>query len=249
MFLKLDIAKAFGSVRWDFLFEVLQHFGFGPKWRSWVSSLLASSSSTVMLNESRGKWSKHYTGLRQGDPLSPMLFILVMEPLQRLFQIATSEGLLSPRHTRVAGLRVSLYVDDAAVFVKPNKEEVGVVAQILDIFRQASGLIINRAKCAVYPIRCENVDLTEVITEFQCQTLSFACKYLGLPLHFKQPRRVDIQPLLDKMANRLPTWKGKFLNRAGHLKLLNSMLSSIPTYYLTVFIQKKMDTKENGQIP
>lgn len=124
MFLKLDIAKAFDSVRWDFLLEVLQQFGFGPKWRSWVSSLLASSSSTVMLNGSRGKWFKHYTSQRQGDPLSPMLFILAMEPLQRLFQIATSEGLLSPLHTRAAGLRVSLYADDAAVFVKPSKEWV-----------------------------------------------------------------------------------------------------------------------------
>jgi mannosylglycoprotein endo-beta-mannosidase len=73
IFLKLDLAKAFDSVRWDFLMEVLTRFGFGPRWRSWVSTLLSSSSSSIMLNGARGQWYKHFRGLRQGDPLSPML--------------------------------------------------------------------------------------------------------------------------------------------------------------------------------
>jgi hypothetical protein len=95
LFLKLDIAKAFDSVRWDYLLEVLETMGFGPRWRGWVSILLSTASSAVLLNGVRGKWFRHFTGLRQGDPLSPMLFILAMEPLQRLFHIAASDGLLS----------------------------------------------------------------------------------------------------------------------------------------------------------
>jgi mannosylglycoprotein endo-beta-mannosidase len=73
IFLKLDLAKAFDSVRWDFLMEVLTRFGFGPRWRSWVSTLLSSSSTSITLNGARGQWYKHFRGLRQGDPLSPML--------------------------------------------------------------------------------------------------------------------------------------------------------------------------------
>jgi hypothetical protein len=96
IFLKLNISKAFDSVRWDFLMEVLQNFGSGAKWRNWISILLSASSSSLLLNGSRGPWLNHFNGLQQGDPLSPMLFILAMEPLQKMMEIAASDGLLSP---------------------------------------------------------------------------------------------------------------------------------------------------------
>lgn len=74
---------------------------------------------------------------------------------------------------------------------------------------------------------------------FHCPIQSFPCNYLGLPLHTRQQRRVDVPPLIDKMANRLPTWKGRFLNKAARLKLLNSVLTPMPTYFLTAFAPKK----------
>lgn len=146
-----------------------------------------------------------------------MLFIIAMEPLQRLFDIVTSEGLLLPMGGRVTRLRASLYADDAAVFLNPIKEEVQVVADILHIFGQASDLLINQSKCAVYPIWCDSFNLDEVM-EGLCSIKAFPCSYLCLPLHIRQIRRVDIQPLIDKVANRLTTWKGSFINRAGRLK-------------------------------
>jgi mannosylglycoprotein endo-beta-mannosidase len=168
-----------------------------------------------------------------------MLFILAMEPLNRLLDLATSNGLLSPINSRAATLRASLYADDAAIFVNPTSSDLLAVDEILDIFGKVSGLITNRCKCPVYPIRCEGINLQEVLQGFDCPIMSFPCTYLGLPLHVRQLHRVDIQPLIDKMSNRLPTWKGKFLNKAGRLKLLNSSLSSIPTYFLTMFAPKK----------
>ncbi|WVZ98186.1 hypothetical protein U9M48_043655 [Paspalum notatum var. saurae] len=113
LFLKLDIAKAFDSVRWDYLLDLLHQLGFGNGWRAWVSTLLKSANSAIMINGVRGKFFNHARGLRLGDPLSPYY------PIQRLFDIAVREGLLSPIHDRAARLRVSLYADDAALFLSP----------------------------------------------------------------------------------------------------------------------------------
>ena len=175
LFLKLDISKAFDSVRWDYLMEVLEKVGFGVKWRSWVTTLISTASTSVLLNGGRGKWFKHKVGLRQGDPLSPMLFILAMEPLQCLLNCAAQEGALTEMGTRSARLRISLYADDAAIFLKPNKEEMQEIRQILTSFGMASGLLTNIQKSAVYPICCANLNIAEVIEGFDCPIKDFPC--------------------------------------------------------------------------
>ena len=88
LLLKLDITKAFDSVAWPFLIEVMQQIGFGQIWRDIVCGLLASSTTQVLLNGSLGEHIAHRRGLRQGDPLSPTLFILVMEVLNSLVNFA-----------------------------------------------------------------------------------------------------------------------------------------------------------------
>jgi hypothetical protein len=84
--------------------------------------------------------------------------------------------------------------------------------------------------------------------DFRCPIKSFPCTYLGLSLHTRQIRRVDVQPLIDKVAARLPPWKGRFLNRAGRLTLVNSVLSSIPTYFITAFPLQKWAIKQVDRI-
>ena len=243
LFLKLDIAKAFDSVRWDYLLEVLTQMGFGVKWRSWVSILLGSTSSAVFLNGARGKWFRHRRGLRLGDPLSPMLFILAMEPLHRLLELATSNGSLTPIAHRCAKLRISMYADDAAIFLNLVMEEVRELASLLSTFGLASGLVVNINKSACFPIRCEDLDVPHIMQFFNCSIKSFPCTYLGLPLHFRKLGRVEVQPLIEKVAARLPGWKGRLLNKAGRLRLVNAVLTSIPVHFLSVFALKKWALK------
>lgn len=245
LFLKLDIAKAFDSVRWDYLLEVLEQLGFGPKWRYWVLTLLSSATTSVLLNDARGRWFTHRRRLRQGDPLSPMLFILAMDPLQKLMDLATREQKLSPIQHRAAKLRISLFADDAVMFINPVRDEVKEVADILQAFGMVSGLRVNHLKSAVYPIRCEGINVAETMQWFQCPIKCFPCSYLGLRLHFRKLQKLEIQPLIDKVAARLPGWKGKLLNKAGRLKVLNTMLTSVPVYHLTVFNLQKWATKKN----
>ena len=107
LLLKLDITKAFDTVSWPFLLEVLQNMGFSPIWRDVISGLLATSSTQVLLNGSPSEKIVHQHGLREGDPLSPILFILVMDVLDYLVKRALEEGLLQPLARRNLHHRIS----------------------------------------------------------------------------------------------------------------------------------------------
>jgi hypothetical protein len=95
LFIKLDILKAFDTVNWPFLLHIMEQLGFTQRWRNWISSMWCTASSSFMVNGVPGKKIFYCRGVRQGDPLSPTLFLLAMEPLYRLFKKAQEVGLLA----------------------------------------------------------------------------------------------------------------------------------------------------------
>jgi hypothetical protein len=100
--------------------------------------LFSSSSSSVQLNGVRGPWIKHRRGLRQGDPLSSYLFILAIDTLQHVFKKAMEDDLLSPLRDRMARLCLSLYEDDAVVFINPIKADADLTMSIMHRFGDAT---------------------------------------------------------------------------------------------------------------
>lgn len=220
---KLDISKAFDSVSWEYLLELLERRGFSMRWRNWISLILASSSSMVLLNGIPGPKFHHERGLRQGDPLSPYLFILAIDTLQRLFELATEQGDLSLLRGRQARLRLSLYADDAALFLNPLKEEVDLTMKIMKKFGEATGFQINVCKSLVLPIRCMDIDLDTILSDFNGERASFPLSYLGLPLTLGKLRLVHLQPILDKVKARMAGWQGKLLTQGGRRELVRSV--------------------------
>jgi len=182
----------------------MQTIDFGPRWREWVSILFHTSSSRVLLNGQQGPVFSHRRRVRQGNPLSPMLFILAMDPLQRLLDMATQHGALTALPLPAARWRTSMYADDVAIFINPLKEDLEATTAILHAFGSVSGLHINMHKSSVHPIRCQNIDLNHVLASFTGTRASFPCRYLGLQLHTRSFQKINVQPLIEHIGQRLP---------------------------------------------
>jgi hypothetical protein len=228
--LKVDLAKAFDSVAWSFLMEIFEHLGFSAAWREWVTNLLRSSSTRVLMNGQPSRRICHSRGLHQGDPLSPLLFILVMEVLGSLFRKADEFGLLHSLGVQRIPFHTSLYADDMIVFLAPVARDLETAKLIFQMFQGASGLDCNLNKCQLAPIRCSEEQVAMAVNHFPCQVMSLPIRYLGIPLSVTKLPRSAWQPLIDSVADKLPTWKGKLLHKSGRTTLIKSTLAAVPVH-------------------
>jgi hypothetical protein len=125
-----------------------------------------------------------------------------------------------------------MFADDAAIFVRHTKGEVSMLARIIDLFGETTGLKTNFHKSTVVPIQCNNINLSDVLFGQPASRTSFPLKYLGLSLSMNRLKRVDFQPWIDKVSAKLSTWSGKNLSTTGRLTLVNAVLTSQVTYLL-----------------
>jgi hypothetical protein len=164
--LKVDLAKAFDSVAWSFLMEIFEHLGFSAAWCEWVANMLRSSSTQVLMNGQVGRRICHGRGLRRGYPLSPLLFILVMEVLGSLFCKANEFGLLHGLGVQRIPFRTSLYADDMIVFLAPVARDLETTKLIFQMFQGASRLACNLNKCQLTLIRCSEEQVAMAVNHF-----------------------------------------------------------------------------------
>ncbi len=229
--LKIDFQRAFDQVNWDFLLDLLRTRGFSPTWIGWISTLLSSTSSAVFLNGVTSTFSSWARGLRQGDPLSPLLFNLCIDVIYRMLQQAASESQFLPVGVADVRFHSLQFADDLLLFLDGEVATATLFKGILDEFKSASGFKINFAKSAIIPVNLDSPTIQGLATIFGCPVTSFPFTYLGLPLSPLPLRKAEVLPLIEKIDKRLAGWKGSLLSRAGRLVLLNSVLSSIPTFF------------------
>ena len=152
--LKLDISKAFDKLQWNFLFKALEFFKFSRKWICLIKELVCSSKGSVLINKSPCGFFSASCGLRQGDPLSPYLFILVEEILSINLERLRLEGTiflisivsLTPCHL--------LYIDDILVFLKAHKSGLRRLQELLNLYQDSSGKNFNLQKSQLFLGNC-----------------------------------------------------------------------------------------------
>ncbi|XP_074293374.1 uncharacterized protein LOC141620388 [Silene latifolia] len=238
MAIKLDMAKAYDRVEWRFLRCVLEAIGLEQRWVNRVMVCVSTVSFSVLINGNPSREFKPSRGLRQGDPLSPYLFILCAEVLSHLMRRAVEVN-------AIHGIRVSsgaptishlLFADDSIFFTRANMEEADAVSEILRRYERASGQLVNLDKTTVsfskgVPIQSRNNLATRLcIVEVDEQS-----RYLGLPTVVGRSKKVLTDIIRDKLSKRLNGWRGKILSRAGKEVLLKAVANSLPTYVMSTF--------------
>ena len=139
MVCKLDIEKTYDHVNWEALFYLLNRMGFGLKWKGWIKACVTSVRFSILVNGSLEGFLGSFRGLRQGDPLSPLLFLLIMEVLSRILKKTKENNLIQGFHVGAVnsvGVRIShlLFADNTILFCDASKEQLLSIRLVLSCF-------------------------------------------------------------------------------------------------------------------
>ncbi|GJX21587.1 RNA-directed DNA polymerase, eukaryota, reverse transcriptase zinc-binding domain protein [Tanacetum coccineum] len=212
------------------------NFGFGLKWHNWIQGCLNSAMGSILVNGSPTSKFKFSKGLKQGDPLSPFLFILIMESLHLSFNNMVNVGLYNGiQIDESLNLSHLFYADDVIFVGKWNSSNLSTIVNVLKWFYLASGLKINLNKSKLMGIGISHDVVASAAKSIGCSILHTPFNYLGVKVGGIMSRLSSWDDVIAKLSARLSKWKLKSLSIGGRLTLIKSVLSSLPLYYMSSF--------------
>lgn len=235
---KVDFEKAYDSIDWSFLEEVMVKMGFPILWRKWIKECVGTATASVLVNGSLTNEFSLGRGLRQGDPLSPFLFLLVAEGFNVLMEAMVARRLF---HGYCVGSHDPLMVshlqfaDDTLILCEKSWANIRALRATLLIFEELSGLKVNFSKSLLVGVNVPGSWLSEASLVLNCKVGTIPFLYLELPIGGNASQLVFWKPLLNRINTRLLGWKSKHLSLVGRLVLLKSVLSYLPVYALSFF--------------
>ena len=250
MLLKLDIQKAYDKVDWRFLCKTLEAFGFSKQWINIIFQCISTPKISILINGTLEGFFNISRGIRQGDPISPFLFIIMAEAFGRAIKAAQKEK-------KITGVKVTKgventthqqFADDTILAGMSTMEEADHIKHILNTYSNASGQMINAEKSEIFFL---NTD-TEV-ENLICQKLGFnkgkfPFRYLGIYLDKNKQTNSGWEHILRKIDNQTESWKDRWLTKAGRATKIKAVLAAIPSYqmscsYLPKHINSKLESK------
>ena len=230
--LKIDFSKAFDMMEHEAIIKILKLKGCDEIWLKWVGDMLKTGTSSVLLNGVPGNKFLCKRGVRQGDPLSPLLYVGTADLLQTMVNNQFRQGnLVAPINIPNHDFPIIQYADDTLLIMEACPVQVTLVKSLINAFADATGLSVNFQKSSLVPINCDDSLATQLANILQCQQGTMPFTYLGLPLGTTKPTVNDLSPLVDSIERRLNACS-RFLSYAGRLNYVNSVLSALSTFSL-----------------
>ena len=230
---KIDLSKAYDKLNWTFIESVLLEIKLPASLIKLIMSCISTASYQIIINGELSGSFKGSRGIRQGDPLSPYLFVLCMEKLSHLIQYCIAMKVWKPIKSSNSGPLVShlFFADDLILFSEASPQQAYVIKDCMDIFCSLSGQTVSFEKSMVYCSPNVSSSLANEISSICGSPLTDNLgTYLGMPLIHSRVTATTYTKLVDKVQSRLASWKSKTLNMAGRLTLIHSVTSSTPIY-------------------
>lgn len=238
MAVKLDMSKAYDRVEWSFLEQVMTKLGFCDQFVANVMKCVRSVSYRFKVNGNITETVVPGRGLRQGDPISPYLFLLCAEGFSALLHEAEAKGhitgiKLAPTAPSVNHL---LFADDSLLLLEATAESAAAVNAILQAYEEASGQVINREKSSIlFSKNCSRRLKESILLAFGLRAEGQGGKYLGLPTYIGLDRAKAFAYIKEKIWKRIVGWKERFLSKAAREILIKAIAQAIPTYAMACF--------------
>ncbi|XP_031121028.1 uncharacterized protein LOC116024277 [Ipomoea triloba] len=230
--IKVDLKKAYDTIDWDFIKEALEGLRFPTKFIDWIMECVSSTSFSISVN---GCLYGHFDGkrgLRQGDPISPLIFTICIEYFSRVLKTKAHSPLFTfhPKCSQL-GITHLAFADDLMLFSKGNPASVTILLNALKELEETSGLTVSIEKSNIF------------VAGIQDNRLDFSgmpkgqlpVKYLGIPLDGQRLKVAQFSPLITAITRLIEKWKGCTLSYAGRLELIISVIQGTISFWIQNF--------------
>jgi hypothetical protein len=230
--------KAYDRVEWSYLKAVMLRLGFHRLWVEMIMRLVTSVSFSVLFN---GECLDNFIpsrGIRQGDPISPYLFLLAAEGLSCLIKSRSESSILSGIQVASSAPTIShlLFADDSLLFFRANRESAEEIKEVLRLYCQASGQQINMDKSSIHFAKgCSLSVKTQIMDVLEVHNEALSEKYLGMPSDVGISVNGAFNYLKDRVWRKVQGWLEMLLSFGGKEVLIKSVAQAIPTYSMSCF--------------
>ncbi|XP_039135720.1 uncharacterized protein LOC120273142 [Dioscorea cayenensis subsp. rotundata] len=237
MLLKVDIEKAFDTINWNLILATLQRMCFPAIWIKWIESCLSSAFFSLLINGRPSRWITSSRGVRQGDPISPLLFILASQNLSAILNHALYINFIPGFDVRLTrNINHLMFADDLLIISKASRQSARNILFCLNLYASISGQNPNLNKSALFLPSWFNRKISKSIALIlNIKVGNFPFTYLGAPISpFRLPVH-QFRSLVNNAEAAISKWNHSPISQAGRITLINSSIFSLPVYFLSIF--------------